>query len=93
MTTTATLPSPSFLSRFFAAPAGILPRTHEMARGAIYRIEQPDGCRVACLSGSIWVTQDRDPRDIMLAAGEDCRITGNARVLVQALEAARISLS
>lgn len=80
------------LSRLFIA-AATPASTHEMSRGAIYRIAQPSGRRIECQSGSIWVTQDSDPRDIMLTAGEDCVITGNARVLVQALEPARVSLT
>jgi hypothetical protein len=61
-------------------------------RGAIWRIVRPAGWRVVCITGLVWVTQDRDPRDIMLAAGDECDITGDARVLVQGLESARVML-
>jgi hypothetical protein len=68
------------------------PLARTMPRGAILRIPDPAGSRIECLAGSLWVTQDNDPRDIMLEAGETCELSGRARVLVQALEAARIQL-
>lgn len=63
-----------------------------LARGAILRIPEPAGSRIDCLAGSLWVTQDNDPRDLMLEAGESCELSGRARVLVQALEPARLQL-
>src|SRR5688500_5906033 len=87
------------LRRLSAGASGLLfgaaaaPAIHDIPRGAIWRMVRPAGWRVVCISGLVWVTQDRDPRDIMLAAGEDCDITGEARVLVQALEPARVLLT
>lgn len=75
-----------------SAPAAP-PASRTLARGAILRIPEPAGARIDCLAGSLWVTQDNDPRDIMLEAGESCELSGRARVLVQALEPARLRLS
>jgi hypothetical protein len=69
------------------------PTIQLVPRGAIWRIVRPAGWRVVCITGLVWVTQDGDPRDIMLAAGEECDITGDARVLVQALDSARVMLT
>jgi hypothetical protein len=63
-----------------------------LARGAILQVPRPAGCRIECLAGSLWVTQDNDPRDIMLEPGEECELSGRARVLVQALEPSRLRL-
>ncbi len=61
-------------------------------RGSILRIPRPKGVHIECLAGALWVTQDNDPRDIMLAPGEDCLLSGRARVLVQALEHSQLRL-
>ena len=55
----------------------------------------PDGAGVGieCRSGSVWVTLDRDPRDIVLGPGERFEGTGHRRLLVSALEASCIAVS
>ncbi len=41
-----------------------------LAKGKIRHVHGDRGRRVECLSGAIWITQDGDRRDIVLAAGE-----------------------
>ena len=41
-----------------------------LGKGQIRHVHGEAGRRVECLSGSIWITQDGDRRDIVLAAGE-----------------------
>jgi len=48
------------------------------------------GERIESLRGSVWVTQDDDQRDLVLAAGEAHVIERDGPVLVQALEAALV---
>ena len=50
------------------------------------------GVRIDAREGSVWVTQDHDPRDIVLHTGESFTLAGNSRAIVQALEPARLSL-
>jgi hypothetical protein len=39
-------------------------------KGRIRHVHAQAGRRVECLSGSLWITQDGDRRDVVLAAGE-----------------------
>ncbi|HMM86342.1 DUF2917 domain-containing protein [Azohydromonas sp.] len=41
-----------------------------MARHSLLRLPRPQGRAVVCLSGSLWITVDDDPRDVILAPGD-----------------------
>jgi hypothetical protein len=68
-------------SPHLATDAWVLPR------GALHRITRPLGCRIQCIAGRAWITHDRDPRDIILEAGESHTCDRPERLIVQALEA------
>ena len=44
--------------------------TRNLDKGRIRHVHADKGRRVECLTGSIWITQDGDLRDIVLGAGE-----------------------
>ena len=44
--------------------------TRLLGKGHIRHLHADAGRRVECLSGSLWITQDGDRRDIVLRAGE-----------------------
>lgn len=44
--------------------------SHALGKGEVRRVRTPEGKRVECLSGVLWLTQDGDRRDIVLEAGE-----------------------
>jgi len=60
---------------------------------SIFTVADGAGVGIECRSGSVWVTLDRDPRDIVLAPGERFTSTEHRRVLVSALEASCITVS
>lgn len=48
---------------------------------------------VACGAGSLWLTLDNDPRDLVLERGERVRLEANRRVLVYAFDDSVLELS
>ena len=60
-------------------------------RRQILNVRGGIGHVIACHSGSIWVTQEGDLRDIILGAGESFALERKGPVLVQALEQSAIS--
>jgi hypothetical protein len=56
-----------------------------LAKGEFLRIRDGQGKSVALFSGSAWVTQDNDARDLVLAAGESLTLERPGLSIVQAL--------
>ena len=56
-----------------------------LARHAVRRIEGMPGRRVACLTGSLWITQDGDARDIVIGAGAAFSFDRTGQALIGAL--------
>lgn len=63
-----------------------------LARRQVICLADAAGVRIVARSGSFWVTQDGDRRDVVLEAGDSVVVAGTARVVVQALSAARVGL-
>lgn len=51
------------------------------------------GRHIDCLQGCLWITQDGDPRDVVLQAGQRFSGDHGRRTLVHALEPARVRVS
>lgn len=64
----------------------------EMAKASIQEIKQALGVTIECLEGSVWITLDGDVRDLVLDAGQTCKIDRKRRALIQALDTARVRL-
>ena len=64
-----------------------------LPKRSVFTVPDGAGVGIECRSGSIWVTLDRDPRDIVLAPGERFESAEHRRVLVSALEASCITVS
>ena len=50
------------------------------------------GLRIASHRGRIWITQDGDPRDVVIDAGESHALDRDGPVYLQALDAAWVAL-
>ena len=57
-----------------------------LKKNALLSIAKPLGCRIDCLEGTLWITQDGDVRDTLLSAGEHHIARSRPRLIVQALE-------
>ena len=60
---------------------------------AILTLPDAAGIGIECRSGSVWVTLDHDPRDIVLSAGERFEAGVHRRALVLALASSSITVS
>ena len=61
-----------------------------LRKGEILRLHQASGNRIEVLDGSIWITIDGDPRDIVLHAGQGFTLERDPEALVSALTDARL---
>lgn len=63
-----------------------------LRHGDTRRIEHGQGLHVQCLTGTLWLTQDGDLRDIVLEPGEGATIERDGLSVVTALSDARFLL-
>jgi hypothetical protein len=85
-----------FMHRVFIAlrnPARPASATrHVLDKGATAWIEKPFGREVVCVAGTLWLTFDGEPQDVILEAGESHRCTQGSKLAIHALAAAQWSL-
>jgi hypothetical protein len=58
----------------------------------LHRIEDARGTQVTCVSGVTWVTQEKDPRDLILAAGQSFVLDKGGLAVVFAFKDAVITV-
>ncbi|MBI3369686.1 MAG: DUF2917 domain-containing protein [Burkholderiales bacterium] len=63
-----------------------------LQRGELRHLPHAQGLRVECLTGSLWLTIDGDPRDIVLSPGEGFTVDRRGDVIISALDASRALL-
>jgi len=63
-----------------------------LAVRCVHRIESARGMEVACVRGATWVTQERDPRDVVLLAGQSVVLETPGLALVYAFTDALITV-
>jgi hypothetical protein len=57
------------------------------------RLQQCQGTRVECRSGSLWITQDRDARDYVLGPGDALELEHTGDAIIFALLQSELVLS
>ena len=63
-----------------------------LQRGGFLRLEPAHGRRVECVQGTVWLTFDDEPRDIVLDAGRGFTVDTHRPGLLYALERSEIVL-
>ena len=64
----------------------------QLAARGLYEIPDVSGVRIACEQGSVWITLDYDPRDIVLEPGGTFCGAERRRALVYALTPCRLTV-
>lgn len=64
------------------------------AEGGLVRLRPERHTRIVCVSGTVWLTQENDSRDVFLQPGESCDLARRGLVLISACSfEARIRIS
>ena len=65
----------------------------DLARGELLRLDAGPGVDVSCDAGRVWITQERDARDLWLNAGESVHLAGRGLALLEADRTARVRIA
>ena len=71
----------------------LVQRSVQLRRGSLMRIAEGRGMLVRVRRGSVWITEEGDPRDHFVGAGEQFRITRRGTALISALESSVLSFA
>ena len=63
-----------------------------LARRSVHRIENGKGAEVFCLSGTVWLTQEGDRRDVILGAGQSFLLDRQGVAIAYALKDSSITV-
>jgi hypothetical protein len=64
-----------------------------LSRGQTLRLRDGAGGTICCRAGTVWVTEEHQPRDVLLEAGACHGLSQRGVALVQALGDATVSFS
>ena len=64
----------------------------ELPKAGMLRLHDMSGVELHCLSGTLWLTLDSDPKDVVLKAGESFVTTARRPAIVYALAPASARL-
>jgi len=64
-----------------------------LGRGQTLKLRNGAGGTICCQAGTLWVTEENQPRDVLLEAGACHRLSRHGVALVQALGEACVSFA
>lgn len=63
-----------------------------LVSGKPLRLPGRKGQSITCTSGVLWLTVSGDKRDILLGSGESLTVASKGRVVIEAVDSARLKL-
>jgi hypothetical protein len=66
--------------------------TLSLAREGLVAIRDGQGTRIVCNAGSLWITQECDPKDAIITAGESFTVRNPGLTLLTALSASEVTV-
>jgi hypothetical protein len=64
----------------------------QLAKGKALRVRNAAGSTLRVLEGSVWITEESNPRDVVLECGQRFRLAGAGLAIVEAFSDASIAL-
>jgi hypothetical protein len=64
----------------------------ELPAGHVLRLVAPRGLEVTCEAGHLWITEEAQPDDVWLAAGQRVMLVGDGLALLEAKGDARLRI-
>ncbi|MDZ7589416.1 MAG: DUF2917 domain-containing protein [Rubrivivax sp.] len=86
----------TWLRRFAAVWAAKPPAAtglRQIDASATFWVKRPHGRIVSCQTGTLWLTFDREPEDVILEPGQSHRCTKSSALAVHALAAAAFEVA
>ena len=66
--------------------------TITLRAGALLRLAAPRGLQVTCEAGHLWITEEDQPDDVWLAAGQRVALVGEGLAVLEAKGDARLRI-
>lgn len=66
--------------------------TLSLAREGLVAIRDGQGTRIDCHAGNLWITQECDVKDAVIAAGESFTVRNRGLTLLTALSASQLTI-
>jgi hypothetical protein len=63
-----------------------------LAAGQLLKLDAPRGLQVTCESGHLWITEEAQPDDVWLAAGQRVWLVGDGLAVLEAKGDARLRI-
>jgi hypothetical protein len=83
----------ALLKRVAAISAPPRSAVRELDAGANLWIDRPLGRTITCEAGTLWLTFDNEPQDVILEARQSHRCATGSKLLIHALASARLSMA